>query len=190
LQFICCRGPGWCGLLIVAFGQVCHCGFEVAEEATGAFVGACGEVKLRARSASGIVAAGCGVVGWADIPEPVDSDGVSVGVLEQALELSGDEVIDGDGSATLGSAATGELADEEIVTEGAEVLRGKGYAPGSVEPVAMLEALEKAALGGEDVDIAKARAVGFARLTLLVESVGDDDIVADGLDVERNVVGG
>jgi hypothetical protein len=54
----------------------------------------------------------------------------------------------------------------------------------------MLEALEKAALGGEDVDIAKAWAVGFARLTLLVESVGDDDIVADGLDVERNVVGG
>jgi hypothetical protein len=44
-----------------------------------------------------------------------------------------------------GGAATGELADEEIVTESAEVLRGAGYAPGSVELVAMLEALEKAA---------------------------------------------
>ena len=59
-----------------------------------------------------------------------------------------------------------------------------------VEQVAMLEALDEAALGGEDVDIAKAWAVGFERLTLLVESVGDDDIIADGLDVEGNVVGG
>jgi hypothetical protein len=54
----------------------------------------------------------------------------------------------------------------------------------------MLKALDKATLCGEDVDIAKAWAIGFERLTLLVESVGDDDIVADGLDVERNVVAG
>jgi len=44
-------------LLVIAFGQVCGSGFEVAEEATDAFVGACGEVKLGAGSAGGIVAA-------------------------------------------------------------------------------------------------------------------------------------
>ena len=177
-------------LLIVAFGQVCGSGFEIAEEAPGASVGACGEVKLGAGSASGIVAAGRGVVGRADIPEAVDGYGVSVGVLEQAFELSGDEVIYSDGSAALGGAATGELADEEIVTESAKVLRSKRYSPGSVEPVAMLESLDKTTLGREDVDIAKARAVGFERLTLLVESVGDDNVVTYALDVERNVIAG
>src|SRR5258708_37698556 len=80
-------------LLVVAFGQVCRCRLEIAEEATGAFVGACGEVKLGAGRAGGIVAAGCWVVGWADVPEAVDGDGVFVGVLEQAFELSGDEGI-------------------------------------------------------------------------------------------------
>ena len=40
-------------LLVVAFGQVCGSGFEVAEEATRAFVGACGEVKLGTGSARG-----------------------------------------------------------------------------------------------------------------------------------------
>ena len=177
-------------LLIVAFGQVCGSGFEIAEEAPGASVGACGEVKLGAGSASGIVAAGRGVVGRADIPEAVDGYGVSVGVLEQAFELSGDEVIYSDGSAALGGAATGELADEEIVTESAKVLRSKRYSPGSVEPVPMLEALDKTTFGGEDVDIAKAWAVGFERLTLLVESVGDDNVVTYGLDVERKVIAG
>jgi len=76
------------------------------------------------------------------------------------------------------------------MTEGAEVLRGEGDSPGCIKPVAMLETLDEAPLGGEDIDIAKARAVGFERLTLLVESVGDDDIVADGLDVEGDVVAG
>jgi len=76
------------------------------------------------------------------------------------------------------------------VTDSAEVLRGEGYSPGSVEPIAMLEALDKTPLGGEDVDIAKAWAVGFERLTPLVENIGDDNVVTDGLDVERNVVAG
>jgi hypothetical protein len=148
------------------------------------------KAKLGAGSASGIVAAGCGVVGRADIPEAVDGYGASVGVLQQAFELSSDEVIDGDGSTALGGAATGELADEEIVTESTEVLRSEGCSPGSVEPVTVFEALDKAALRGEDVDIAKAWAVGFERLTLLVENIGDDDIVAYGLDVEGYIVGG
>src|ERR1700727_1942075 len=143
-------------LLIVAFGQVCGSGLEVAKEATGAFVGACGEVKLGAGSASGIVAAGCGVVGRADIPEAVDGYDVSVGVLEQAFELSGDEVIYSDSSTARGGTATGELADEEIVTDSAEVLRSKGDSPGSVEPVPMLETLDKTTLGSEEVYIAKA----------------------------------
>ena len=76
------------------------------------------------------------------------------------------------------------------MTDSAEVLRSESYSPGSVEPVAMLEALDKTTLGGEDVDIAKAWAVGFERLTLLVENIGDDNVVTDGLDVERNVVAG
>ena len=119
-------------LLVVAFGQVCGSGFEVAEEAPAAFVGACGEVELGAGSAGGIVAAGCGVVGWADIPEAIDSDGLSVCVLQQAFELSGDQVIYCDGSAAFGGAATGELADEEIVTDGAEVLRGRATPQGAL----------------------------------------------------------
>jgi len=54
----------------------------------------------------------------------------------------------------------------------------------------MFKALDKTTLGGEDVDIAKAWAIGFERLTLLVENIGDDNVVTDGLDVERNVVAG
>jgi hypothetical protein len=46
-------------------------------------------------------------------------------------------------------------------------------------------ALDKAALGGEDIDIAKAWAVGVVRLTLPVKSIGEDDIGKITIDPAR-----
>ena len=72
----------------------------------------------------------------------------------------------------------------------AEVERSEGYAPGRVEPVAVFEAAQKSAIGGEDIDEAQAWTVGFKGLAFLVEDEGDDDVVADGLDIEGHKVPG
>jgi hypothetical protein len=41
------------------------------------------------------------------------------------------------------------------VARDAEVEGGEGYAPGSIEPVAVFEAFEEVTIRGEDIDIAE-----------------------------------
>jgi len=52
----------------------------------------------------------------------------------------------------------------------------------------MLETLQELTGGTENVHEAKSRAVGFKARTFLVEHIGDDNIVADGLHVKRHIV--
>ncbi len=54
----------------------------------------------------------------------------------------------------------------------------------------MFEAVKEPAAGGEDVDEAQAGSCGYSSLAWLVKGEGDDDVVADGLDVEGHKVTG
>jgi hypothetical protein len=119
---------------------------------------------------------------------PFDGERFSGRVLHQADELTGGEVVGGDGSAALRGAATCPLADEQSVAKGSKVERPEGYAPGRVEPVAVFDAPKELAIGGEDIDVAEAGAIGFEWVAFLVENEGDDDVVTDGLDVEGHEV--
>jgi hypothetical protein len=178
------------GLLIVAHGQFGGDGFEVAKEAACALVWTGGEVKLGGGSPGGVVAAGGGAVAGAESPQAVDGERVSACVSDQAEELAGGEVIGGNGPAAFRAAGAGELAYEQRVAENAEVERRESYAPGRVEPVAVFEALKKSSIGGEDINVAQAGTIGFERVAFLVEDVGDDDVVPDGLDVEGHEIPG
>ena len=75
------------------------------------------------------------------------------------------------------------------MTVEAEVQRSERYSPGSVEPVAVFEALEQLAPGGIDIDEAQAGAGSFEGIAGEVQGVGDDDVVANGLDIEGDEVG-
>jgi hypothetical protein len=63
------------------------------------------------------------------------------------------------------------------VAKGSKVERPEGYAPGRVEPVAVFDAPKELAIGGEDIDVAEAGAIGFEWVAFLVENEGDDDVV-------------
>jgi hypothetical protein len=49
------------------------------------------------------------------------------------------------------------------VTIDAEVERREGYAPGSIEPVTVFEALKELTIRGEDIDVAKTGTVSQTR---------------------------
>jgi hypothetical protein len=131
------------GLLVVAHEQFGGNGLEVAEEAACSVVGAGSEIELGGRCARGVVAAGGSAVAGAEGPEAIDCERLPGRVLDQADELAGGEIVGGDGSATLSVAATGELADEQVVAIDAEVERREGYAPGCIEPVPVFQTLQK-----------------------------------------------
>jgi len=54
----------------------------------------------------------------------------------------------------------------------------------------VFEALKELSIGREDIYIAQAGAVSFKRVPLLVKDKGDDDIVPDGLHIERHEISG
>lgn len=54
----------------------------------------------------------------------------------------------------------------------------------------MFEAAQKSAIGGEDIDEAQAWTVGFKGLAFFMQDEGDNDVVADGLDIEGNKIPG
>src|SRR5882672_1565 len=74
------------------------------------------------------------------------------------------------------------------MAEASEIEWSHSNAPWSVQPIAVLEALQELASGTINVHEAKSRAVGFKARTFLVEHIGDDNIVADGLHVKRHIV--
>ena len=54
----------------------------------------------------------------------------------------------------------------------------------------MFEPPKELAVGREDIDVSRDRDHRFPWLAFLVEGEGDDDIVTDGLDIERHEVPG
>src|ERR1700727_1421521 len=102
-------------------------------------VGASGEVEFRSRRLCGIAIGGADIF-RADGPNAIDRERLSGGILQQAVKFSGREIIGGDKSAGLRSAAARELGNQQIVAEASEVERSQSHTPRSIEPIAMLEA--------------------------------------------------
>src|SRR5436309_1963997 len=131
-------------------------------------------------------------IAWADVaraerPNAVDGEWLPAAILEKSVKFSGSQIICGDESARLSVSPTSELPDEQVMAEASEVKRSKNHAPWSVQPIAVLETPQEQTSGTINVHEAKSRAVGFKARTFLVEHIGDDNIVADGLHVERYV---
>src|ERR1700692_968342 len=59
---------------------------------------------------------------------------------------------------------------------------------GAFQPITMFETAQEPARGTINVHNAEARAVGFKARTFFVQRISDDNVVADGLHVERRVV--
>src|SRR6266404_942761 len=132
-------------------------------------------------------------IGWADVaraerPDAVDGEWLPAGVLQQPIEFSGSEIVCSNEAARLSVSATSELPDEQVMAEASKIKRSHGHAPRSVQPITVLETLQELTGGTENVHEAKSRAVGFKARTFLVEHIGDDNIVADGLHVKRHIV--
>src|SRR5258708_34785161 len=93
----------------------------------------------------------------------------------------------GDEPARLRVPTAGELCDEQVVAEASEVERSQSYAPRSVEPISVFETHQELACRTIDVHKAQAWTVAFEGRTFLVQHIGDNNIVADGLHIERHV---
>src|SRR5580698_7107886 len=73
------------------------------------------------------------------------------------------------------------------MAESAEIERGQRDAPGRIEPVAVFQALQQCPRSRVDVNETQSRPVGFMRIVALMQGIGYDDIVADGLHIEWDV---
>src|ERR1700761_9458881 len=174
-------------LLIVAFDQLGGNSGDVAEEAAGSFVFQGSEVELCSRCFCGIAVGGADI-SRADSPDAVDGERVAARILQESVELSGGEVIGCNEAAGLRSAAAGKLRDQQIVAEAAEIKRSQRNAPWSIQPVAVFETPQELSRGAVDIHIAQARPIGFELRAVLVQDVGHDNVVADGLRIERHEI--
>ena len=75
-----------------------------------------------------------------------------------------------------------------IVAEAAEIKWRQRNAPRSIQPVAMLKTPQESSRGTVDIHIAQAGAIGFELRVSLVQDIGHDDVIADGLNVEGHEV--
>src|SRR3954451_23407108 len=121
-----------------------------------------------------------GAVAEAQAPQALVDDGVAARIAEGAEQLAGLEVVGVD-------PAVAEVAHEQRMAELAEVTGRAHQAPRGVQLVAADQAADEPALQRVDVD----EALAGARL-LLVRGrvdlgVGDEQLLADDLDVERRV---
>ncbi len=87
-----------------------------------------------------------------------------------------------------GYPAAAEIADQDDVAEFAEVTRGPHDAPGSIEPIAVLEATLEFALGAENVDEAEALSRYIVMAIGILLGVGDEEAATDVLYVEGRVI--
>src|SRR5882762_3462931 len=145
-----------------------------------------GEVHLCGRC-------GCGIfIIWADIsraerPDAIDGQRLAAGILQQSVKSPGSQVVSGNKSTRLGIPATRELPDEQVVAEASEIERSQSHTPRRVQPITVLETPQEPACGAVNVHEAQAWAVGFKARTFHVERIGDNNVVADGLHVERHI---
>src|SRR5579871_1356255 len=148
-------------------------GGEGAQEAVRAAMDAGGEVEdVRVCVAAAVAEGEC--------PEAIVDDREPERIVHQAHEPPGDGMKRGDPAA-----AGTEIADKNVVGEWPEARRRNGHAPGSIHPPARLEALEQNTSGRENVHEAQA-----GSRVEITAGVGDEELAADILDVERRVGGG
>src|SRR5882724_3303920 len=138
------------------------------------------EVNLRRRRCCGIAVVWTDISGT-DCPDAVDGQGLPACVPQQPVKLSSDQVIGGDVAARLGISATRGLRDEKVVTEPSEIKGSQSDTPRSVQPINVFETAHETTCGTVNVHKAQARSVRFEDRTLLVQHIGDDDIVANSL---------
>src|ERR1700724_4609689 len=146
---------------------------ERAEQAIGLIVRTGGEEQRAGWTSAAIVAE-------TQCPESVDLQGGAVRVQHVAEEAASDRVEGSD-------RVTAEVTDEDGVAELTEAGRRPDHAPGSVEPVAMLQTLQQVAVTIEDVDEAVTGIAGLDGIVLgrILLGVGDVDVRPDSLDVKR-----
>src|ERR1700737_4676824 len=89
-----------------------------------------------------------------------------------------------------GNPATAKVADKDCIAELAEIAGGPYYAPGRVEPRAMLKVSDVLARGREDLDKAIAVAGHIIVPSCILLGVGDEEASADVLYVEGREAGG
>jgi hypothetical protein len=87
-------------------------------------------IEFGARRAGGVVTTGGSAVAGAEGPEAANGERLSGCVLDEADELTGGEIVGGNGAAAIRGSGAGELAYEQVVAKYAEVERREGYAPG------------------------------------------------------------
>src|SRR5215469_15018015 len=104
---------------------------------------------------------------------------MSVDVAEEAIKTPVVDVINGDLPAP-------GIADQEVVTEKAEVCRRKGHTPGRIQPRTVLQPLQQLALRREFVHESEAREVEVVVLCGVLLSISHIQIPVDLLDVERS----
>src|SRR6516225_3684608 len=104
---------------------------------------------------------------------------MSVGVTEKPIEPLAVDVISSD------LAAPG-IADQQVVTEKAEVWRRKCHTPGRIQPRTVLQPLQELARRREFVHESEAREVEVVVLCGVLLSISHIQIPVDLLDVERS----
>src|SRR5260370_9176656 len=152
-------------------------GIERGEEAVVFIVDAGGEKQ-------GVRRSGSRVISESERPQAIDGHKRIIGILQEADEFVGEAVECGDPAAT-------EIADEDGVAELAEIARGPHGAPGSVEPIAMLEVADVLAAWREQLDEAEASAADGVVPRGVLLGIGDEERSAVVLQVEgRETPGG
>ena len=130
------------------------------------------------REVEGMGVAGSAAVAEGQAPETLDRKGLAGPILERAEPRAGCRVERID-------PAVAEVADEQGPAEAAKTRRGQDDAPGRVERTLGREPLEKLAVGVEDVHVAVAGAGHVIVLCGVLQGIGDVELAADVLDVER-----
>ena len=177
-------------LLGVTLDLFCGDGDQVSKEALCSLLGASGEVDFRCRRLVRVEAVWRRAVGGTHAPDAIDGEGLSGLILEQTVESTGCEIVGGDESGGLRVSTGGEVRYEQVVAEASKVERSKRHSPGRVEPIAMLETAEQLASRGIDINEAKAGAGSFKGVSGKVQSIGNDEVVSNGLYVEGHEVAG
>ncbi len=74
------------------------------------------------------------------------------------------------------------------MAEASEIEGSQSHTPRSIQPITVLETLQELAGGSIYVHESQAWAVGFKARTFLVEHIGNDNVIANRLDVEGHVI--
>src|SRR5579859_1262697 len=161
---------GLTGLFFVAvlFGNYWR---ERAEETVLFAIEAGGEKQRCGGARAAVVAEG-------QRPQTVDEDERIICIVAHEADKFPGEAVEG------GNPAAAEITDEDGVAELAEVARGPDHAPGSVEPVAVLEAALEFAVGAEDINETAAIAQDRVVAECILPGIGNEEAAADILDVE------